>query len=196
MRYLRFGGRLCRAGGGRIGARGAAKLRRARARPRTASPFGATAASRTTCSGTTSVSRPRRRSMRRVTSKAIKDLYATNQFDDVIDVVRGGRRKDAPRLSSARAPRPERRQGRRTGQGLAELRAGPRRPSGRQADRPGAGREGRRPHRLAVPERGLLPRQGPRRHDHRVARPRRSCFGSTKGVAWRSPASRSSAIKR
>ena len=68
-----------------------------------------------------------------------------------------------------------------------ELGARSRRSPDRQADRPGAGREGRRAHRLALPERGLLPRQGHGRHGSSAGRTRRrSPSTSTKAAASRS----------
>ena len=111
--------------------------------------------------GATSGSPRRRQSMARTLTKALKDLYATNQFEDVgqsCEIIDG---KIGPRLPCARAPRcsPT---SRSTGADKVSPTAVKDRVDllDRQADRPGAGGEGCRPDRFALPERGLLPRQG------------------------------------
>ena len=127
------------------------------------------------------------------------DLYATNQFEANVTAVCeiiGGKSvlvfnaQGAPVLSDVQVVG--------AGKVSRQFGEGSGRPPDRQADRPGAGREGRRPHRLALPVRGLLPRQSRRRRTRRQGRSTTTTlvFRVDEGRRSRSRASRSRATRR
>ena len=126
----------------------------------------------------------------RVLSRAIRDLYATNQFEDVAPGLRGHKRQGRYRLHvrERRVLSDVKVQGARPG--LAGRRCKDRVDLliGKPID-PAQVAKDVDPHRLAVPERGLLSRQGARSTRSSSETPRRWCSTSTRGAGSRFPAS-------